>query len=208
MDSIKIEGRNKKAFYVATVVGAYRRVLDGEPFEAVADELLAVSHRPYGTGFYFAEAEQACAYDGYEQQTMHVADVVACEPCEGEGVASRVEGAAGSAPAGGAPCEGPSRRAADADATAPRYRMTVRCRNRFSERDELEVLAPRVPVRPLVVRDLTWLPEPDEDDPAPAPQPVAAANRSCALYAITTPDPVPPGAFLRARVFRRSARHG
>lgn len=208
VDSIKIEGRNKKAFYVATVVGAYRRVLDGEPFEAVADELLAVSHRPYGTGFYFAEAEQACAYDGYEQQTMHVADVVACEPCEGEGVASRVEGAAGSAPAGGAPCEGPSRRAADVDATAPRYRVTVRCRNRFSERDELEVLAPRVPVRPLVVRDLTWLPEPDEDDPAPAPQPVAAANRSCALYVITTPDPVPPGAFLRARVFRRSARHG
>lgn len=31
VDSIKIEGRNKKAFYVATVVGAYRRVLDGEP---------------------------------------------------------------------------------------------------------------------------------------------------------------------------------
>ena len=30
VDSIKIEGRNKKAFYVATVVGAYRRVL-GDP---------------------------------------------------------------------------------------------------------------------------------------------------------------------------------
>ncbi len=177
VDSIKIEGRNKKAFYVATVVGAYRRVLDGEPPEAVADELLAVSHRPYGTGFYFAEAEQAPAYDGYEQQTMHVADVVACEACEGGGA-------------------------------APRYRVTVRCRNRFSERDELEVLAPRVPVRPLEVRDLTWLPEPDEDDPAPAPQPVATANRSCALYVVTAPEPVPPGAFLRARVFRRSARHG
>ena len=79
VDSIKIEGRNKKAFYVATVVGAYRRVLDGEPPEVVADELLAVSHRPYGTGFYFDEAEQAPAYDGYEQETMHVADVVACE---------------------------------------------------------------------------------------------------------------------------------
>ena len=77
VNSIKIEGRNKKAFYVATVVGAYRRVLDGEPPEAVADELLAVSHRPYGTGFYFDEAEQAPAYDGYEQETMHVADVVA-----------------------------------------------------------------------------------------------------------------------------------
>ncbi|MFR5092093.1 MAG: peptidase U32 family protein [Adlercreutzia equolifaciens] len=78
VDSIKIEGRNKKAFYVASVVGAYRRVLDGEPPAAVADELLAVSHRPYGTGFYFSEAEQAPAYDGYEQETMHVADVAAC----------------------------------------------------------------------------------------------------------------------------------
>ena len=51
VDSIKIEGRNKKAFYVATVVGAYRRALDGEPPEVVADELLAVSPRPYGAGF-------------------------------------------------------------------------------------------------------------------------------------------------------------
>ena len=81
-------------------------------------------------------------------------------------------------------------------------------RNDIKVRDELEVLAPRVPVRPLEVRDLTWLPEPDEDDPAPAPQPVATANRSCALYVVTAPEPVPPGAFLRARVFRRSARHG
>ena len=80
VDSIKIEGRNKKAFYVATVVGAYRRVLDGEPPDEVADELLAVSHRPYGTGFYFSEAEQAPAYDGYEQETMHIADVVAGDP--------------------------------------------------------------------------------------------------------------------------------
>ena len=78
VDSIKIEGRNKKAFYVASVVGAYRRALDGAPLEEVVPELLAVSHRPYGTGFYFGEAEQACDYDGYEQQTMHVADVVEC----------------------------------------------------------------------------------------------------------------------------------
>lgn len=82
--SIKIEGRNKKAFYVASVVNAYRRALDGEPVEDVAEELEAVSHRPYGTGFYFDEADQATNYDGYEQETMHVADVVACEPIEGE----------------------------------------------------------------------------------------------------------------------------
>lgn len=86
VNSIKIEGRNKKAFYVATVVGAYRRALDGAPLEEIERELLAVSHRPYSTGFYFGEAEQAPAYDGYEQETMHVADVVGCE------VAGSVEG--------------------------------------------------------------------------------------------------------------------
>ncbi len=77
VDSIKIEGRNKKAFYVACVVAAYRRALDeGYSFE-VERELLGISHRPYGTGFYFGEAEQAADFDGYEQETMHVADVVA-----------------------------------------------------------------------------------------------------------------------------------
>lgn len=79
VDSIKIEGRNKKAFYVASVVGAYRRALDGAALEEVTSELEAVSHRPYGTGFYFDEAEQAPTFDGYEQETMHVADIVACE---------------------------------------------------------------------------------------------------------------------------------
>ena len=160
VDSIKIEGRNKKAFYVASVVGAYRRVLDGEPPAAVADELLAVSHRPYGTGFYFSEAEQAPAYDGYEQETMHVADVAACR----DGF------------------------------------LYVLCRNRFAEGDELEILAPHEPSRPLIVRDLHWLSifgpdNHDEDAPATAGEALsrataadweaaAAANRSCNLYRI------------------------
>lgn len=80
VDSIKIEGRNKKAFYVASVVAAYRRVLDGEDPAAVAPELYDVSHRPYGTGFYFGPAEQAIDYDGYEQECLHAADVLASEP--------------------------------------------------------------------------------------------------------------------------------
>ena len=230
VDSIKIEGRNKKAFYVASVVGAYRRVLDGEPPAAVADELLAVSHRPYGTGFYFSEAEQAPAYDGYEQETMHVADVAACR----DGF------------------------------------LYVLCRNRFAEGDELEILAPHEPSRPLIVRDLYWLSifgpdNHDEDAPATAGEALsrataadweaaAVANRSCNLYRIRlaaasdgaasgTSDTssasdmrdasnvsvmsdtcgasggsapcapslsahVPEGSFLRKRTFRRSARHG
>lgn len=229
VNSIKIEGRNKKAFYVATVVGAYRRVLDGEPPEAVADELLAVSHRPYGTGFYFDEAEQAPAYDGYEQETMHVADVVASSLRHPERNAQReVEGSPDD----------------------PQY-LYLLCRNRFAEGDELEILAPHEPSRWLIVRDLHWLntfgpDNHDEDSPATVKEalsratatdwePAAAANRSCNLYRIlvgdasryasdgsasaalsvsekavcdeSAPFAIPEGSFLRKRTFRRSARH-
>lgn len=231
VDSIKIEGRNKKAFYVATVVGAYRRVLDGEPPEVVADELLAASHRPYGTGFYFSEAEQATAYDGYEQETMHVADVVASSPCHPERSAQReveVEGFPDD----------------------PQY-LYLLCRNRFAEGDELETLVPHEPSRRLIVRDLHWLntfgpDNHDEDAPATVEEalsratatdwePAAAANRSCNLYRIlvenaalhasdgsasaapsvsdkavcdeSVPFAIPEGSFLRKRTFRRSARH-
>lgn len=229
VDSIKIEGRNKKAFYVATVVGAYRRVLDGEPPEAVADELLAVSHRPYGTGFYFDEAEQAPAYDGYEQETMHVADVVASSLRHPERNAQReVEGSPDD----------------------PQY-LYLLCRNRFAEGDELETLVPHEPSRRLIVRDLHWLntfgpDNHDEDAPATVEEalsratatdwePAAAANRSCNLYRILVenaalhasdgsasaafsassnavcdelaPSAIPEGSFLRKRTFRRSARH-
>lgn len=231
VDSIKIEGRNKKAFYVATVVGAYRRVLDGELPEVVADELLAVSHRPYGTGFYFSEAEQATAYDGYEQETMHVADVVASSPCHSERSAQReveVEGFPDD----------------------PQY-LYLLCRNRFAEGDELETLVPHESSRRLIVRDLHWLntfgpDNHDEDAPATVEEalsratatdwePAAAANRSCNLYRIlvgdasryasdgsasaalsvsdkavcdeSAPFAIPEGSFLRKRTFRRSARH-
>lgn len=212
VDSIKIEGRNKKAFYVATVVGAYRRVLDGEPPEAVADELLAVSHRPYGTGFYFSEAEQATAYDGYEQETMHVADVVASEGgflyvlcrnrfAEGDELETLV------------PHE-PSRRLIVRD---------LHWLNTFGP-DNHDEDAPATVEEALSRATATdW-------------EPAAAANRSCNLYRIlvenvaryasdgsasaalsvsdkavrdefTPVAAVPPGSFLRKRTFRRSARH-
>lgn len=211
VDSIKIEGRNKKAFYVATVVGAYRRVLDGEPPEAVADELLAVSHRPYGTGFYFSEAEQATAYDGYEQKTMHVADVVASEGgflyvlcrnrfAEGDELETLV------------PHE-PSRRLIVRD---------LHWLNTFGP-DNHDEDAPATVEEALSRATATdW-------------EPAAAANRSCNLYRIlvgdasryasdgsasaalsvsdkavcdeSAPFAIPEGSFLRKRTFRRSARH-
>lgn len=80
VDSFKIEGRNKKAFYVASVVRAYRQVMDGAPAAEAAGELLAVSHRPYGTGFYYGDAQQAPDVDGYATECLHAATVEACEP--------------------------------------------------------------------------------------------------------------------------------
>jgi putative protease len=57
----KIEGRMKSVFYVATVVGAYRRAIDAyyaDPEGCVFNpewltELKKVSHREFTTGFYY-----------------------------------------------------------------------------------------------------------------------------------------------------------
>ena len=59
--SAKIEGRMKSSFYVATIVGAYRRAIDAyyadpERYafrEEWMRELKKVSHREFTTGFYF-----------------------------------------------------------------------------------------------------------------------------------------------------------
>ena len=56
--SLKIEGRAKADYYVASVTKAYRGALDaaleGRPLpEWVMPELDKISHRSYGTGFYF-----------------------------------------------------------------------------------------------------------------------------------------------------------
>lgn len=63
ISSLKIEGRVKTSYYVATIVQAYRREIDRyfeDPENYVfdkrqLDELLKVSHRPYSTGFYLGK---------------------------------------------------------------------------------------------------------------------------------------------------------
>ena len=193
VDSIKIEGRNKKAFYVATVVGAYRRVLDGEPPDEVADELLAVSHRPYGTGFYFSEAEQAPAYDGYEQETMHIADVVAGDPHHLY-LLCRNRFAEGDELEVLAPHE-PSRRLIVRD---------LHWLNTFGPDNHDEDAPATVEEALTRATNADW-------------EAAAVANRSCNLYRILVEGGacggapaahVPEGSFLRKRTFRRSARHG
>ena len=79
IDSVKIEGRNKKAFYVATVVNAYRQVLDGAPADEFESELESVSHRPYSTGFYFGYPDQTPETDERVQRWQWAAEVLSCE---------------------------------------------------------------------------------------------------------------------------------
>ncbi len=79
--SLKIEGRMKTEYYVAVVVNAYRRVLDGTmSVEDAQRELLTVSHRPYTTGFYHGELPQDHSNAGVYTQTHRFAGtVLACE---------------------------------------------------------------------------------------------------------------------------------
>lgn len=68
--SLKIEGRMKSAFYVATVVAAYRRALNAiangtftpELINELNAELNKASHREYTTGFYFDEQQSRQYY--------------------------------------------------------------------------------------------------------------------------------------------------
>ena len=64
--SLKIEGRVKTPYYVATVIGAYRREIDryfANPDNYTFNEdeyleLCKVSHRPYTTGFYYNKPDE------------------------------------------------------------------------------------------------------------------------------------------------------
>ena len=72
VDSIKIEGRMKSSYYVATVVNAYRMALDmlpERPTEELEKELLKASHRRYTTGFYFDEENRQ-----FQEDSMPVQD--------------------------------------------------------------------------------------------------------------------------------------
>lgn len=124
IDSFKIEGRNKKAFYVATVVNAYRQVLDGADPALFASELETVSHRPYSTGFFYGWAEQAPSEDGYFQEYLLAATVQSCESL------------------------------VDLDGEEGVWQVRVVCYNRFCEGDTLEALSPHRPVSSVCVKNL------------------------------------------------------
>ena len=116
--SLKIEGRVKTSFYVATVVGAYRREIDryledpeGYVFDpAELDELCKVSHRPYTTGFYFGRP-------GADAQVYETSSYI--RDYELIGIVRSYDPESG--------------------------RMIVTQRNRFFEGDEIEIMQPMKP---------------------------------------------------------------
>ena len=116
--SLKIEGRVKTAFYVATIVGAYRREIDrycADPENYVFNpdelrELCKVSHRPYTTGFFYGRPTS----DGQVYETSsYIRDY------ELVGIVTGYDKEA--------------------------KRLTISQRNRFFAGDELEIIQPNKP---------------------------------------------------------------
>ena len=86
--SLKIEGRMKTEYYVATVVGAYRRALNAlaeseEAYRALLPELEGelrkASHRSFNTGFYFGPPAPMAGAAGFTQEMEFVARVESWE---------------------------------------------------------------------------------------------------------------------------------
>ncbi len=89
VDSFKIEGRAKSAYYAAIVAGAYRHAVDaalaGEPLDPVwRDEVEHISHRHYSTGFYYGQPGQ------FTEDARYIRDWQVCalvESCQSDGTA-------------------------------------------------------------------------------------------------------------------------
>ena len=129
--SFKIEGRMKSAYYLATVVNAYRRALDGTLSVSEAQaELNKVAHRAFTTAYALGENAETVNYaDSQESGTRaYVADVLEdSAPCGG---------AAGGRPGGSC--------------------ALVQMRGRFRVGDTLEILSPSDSFnRAFVVEEMT-----------------------------------------------------
>ena len=84
LDSLKLEGRAKSAYYAAIVTGAYRHAIDaaaaGESLDPVwRDEVEHISHRHYSTGFYFGQPGQFTQDSRYVRDWQIVAKVLSCD---------------------------------------------------------------------------------------------------------------------------------
>ena len=125
--SFKLEGRVKTAYYLATVVKAYREEIDryfddpdGYKFdEKQLDELCKVSHRPYYTGFYFGKPDEA-AQVYTDSSYIRDYDLIGMVTAYDENTKT----------------------------------VTITQRNRFFSGDEVEIIQPKKPFMTLTVKDM------------------------------------------------------
>ena len=94
VDSFKIEGRMKSAYYAAVVTNAYRMAMDvyaadpaGYTYNPLwMNELCSVSHRAYATGFYYgspAEDANTVSETGYIREKAYIATAVTARDARG-----------------------------------------------------------------------------------------------------------------------------
>ena len=84
LDSLKLEGRAKSAYYAAIVTGAYRHAIDaavaGQPLDPMwRDEVEHISHRHYSTGFFYGQPGQYTDSSRYIRDWQIVAKVLSCD---------------------------------------------------------------------------------------------------------------------------------
>jgi putative protease len=79
--SFKIEGRMKSGYYLATVINAYRRLLDGGEFALSDRELSNVAHREYTQAYAFGENKDTVNYEDSQSRGdyVYIADVKGAE---------------------------------------------------------------------------------------------------------------------------------
>ena len=79
--SFKIEGRMKSGYYLATVINAYRRLMDGGDFTLSETELSNVAHRDYTTAYALGKNPETVNYEDSQSKGdyIYIADVVGCE---------------------------------------------------------------------------------------------------------------------------------
>ncbi len=78
ISSFKIEGRMKSGYYLATVINAYRRAMDGQALQISERELNNVAHREYTTAYTLGENTQTVNYADSQSkgEYVYVADVL------------------------------------------------------------------------------------------------------------------------------------
>ena len=93
VSSLKIEGRMKTEYYVATVTGAYRRALDllaqgreqfTQALPELTEELKCASHRASDTGFLLGTPEDPGGAEGFHQEREYCARVTGYDRTAGE----------------------------------------------------------------------------------------------------------------------------